>query len=130
MQAVQAQSMEPIKYIGHRDEYTEGAYGSRILFKNGETKLVDANLAKQLLKHPDVYEAGDIINASSIEAAAPPKPKIEDTQDIRDEISNMNNSDALISWVYEKFQQKLDKRQGLPKLKNKAIQLIDLYGID
>ena len=118
----------PIQYIGKRQTYQDGAYGSRINFVRGETMLVPDDIALKMLKHPDVYERGDFLKAE-----VPPVVQLsklsetEDTLDLRDEIMRMD-SETIITKVMNEYQVKLDKRQGAPKLRERYVALIDQYG--
>jgi hypothetical protein len=60
----QVNGMLPIKYIGFREHYTDGTYGTGIQFTKGEVQWVPEDKAKLMLKHPDVYVLGDESNAS------------------------------------------------------------------
>jgi hypothetical protein len=51
--------MLPVKYVGKRDEYVDGTYGTGIKFKKGETQYVPEAKANLMFKHPDVYVPGD-----------------------------------------------------------------------
>ena len=125
--------MTPIRYIGARPNYTEGTYGSKIEFTQGETVLVPDDLALKLLKHPDVYELGDITadaQPAIIPAPNPNQEPEEDVQAARDLVANMDTIDALVDYAAINFAgRKLDKRQSIPKLRREVTRLIDLYGV-
>jgi len=121
----------PILYCGKRPVYTEGAYGSHIVFNKGETVLVDSELAEKLLKHPDTYVRGEEVDAPS---AIIPKPnthtQLEDTeaaQEARDLIANMDRP-ALIEYAKVNYRMELDGRKSVASLRNEVIQLVDLSG--
>lgn len=118
--------MIPIKYIGKRERYTEGCYGSKIEFVQGETVSVPDDLAVKLLRHPDQYERGE---EAEKEAIIQPKEDEEDTQDDRDAVANMDR-DALIEFASTRFNgYKLDKRRSDETLRDEVIRLIDQYGL-
>jgi hypothetical protein len=124
--------MTPIRYIGARPRYTEGTYGSRIEFVQGETVLVPDDLAEKLIKHADVYELGDDPDAAA--AFIPePNPNTEPDEAIqaaRDLVANMDTIEALVDYAATNFAgRKLDKRQSIPKLRREVTRLIDLYGV-
>jgi hypothetical protein len=124
--------MIPVKYIGHRPQYIEGKYGSKILFHQGETVLVPDNLAKKLLAHKDVYERGD--DHDAVAAIIPePNPNTEPDENVqaaRDLIANMDTIEALAEYAATNFAgRKLDKRLTIPKMRTEVTRLIDLYGI-
>ena len=47
-----------VKYIGKRSSYVDGAFGTRVTFKQGESKMIPADKALLMLRHPDVYVPG------------------------------------------------------------------------
>ena len=51
-------SLIPIKYIGKRAEYRDGAFGTMTKWKQGETIAIPNAIAMKMLKHDDVYVAG------------------------------------------------------------------------
>lgn len=115
-----------VKYIGHRETYTDGAYGSRIVFTKGQSVLVPADLAAKLLRHPDVYTQGENKKAVVVEVQEQ-KTENEDSQAIRDRIAVMDKT-ALESFVKTTFRIDIDKRKGVEALRQQAIGLIDQYG--
>lgn len=118
----------PIRYIGKRDVYIDGCYGTRIVFKAGESVLVPDDVAAKMLKHPDQYEKGDLLEASS--PALPTKPKINELeveQDRRDLIATME-SDALIAMAKNDYGIKLDKRMSLENKRAEVARLVDRFG--
>ncbi len=131
--------MTPIKYIGHRETYREGCYGSGLVFAKGQTLNVDDDtLAKKLLKHKDVYtlgeaaEPGVIVDAAKDpdKSKAPDKDKDEDpAQDMRDSIMTMNK-EALETFAKTHFSVDIDKRQNLSDLRTKVVGLFDQFGVE
>lgn len=124
--------MTPIKYIGHRPFYREGAYGSGLAFTKGETLNVeDDALAAKLLKHKDVYVRGDAEDASA--TVAPVKQAKQDdeeeqSQDARDAIAAMNKS-ALETYAKTNFSVDLDKRKSVESLRQEVIRMFDQFGV-
>ncbi len=122
--------MTPIRYIGHRPEYIEGTYGSRLVFVKNEIKEVPDDLAVKLLKHPDVYElAGDAVPD---EVTVAQKPDVDDTEDLlqsaRDAVANMNKA-TLEEFAQTNFRIELNKQSKLADLRLEVIGLIDQYGL-
>lgn len=119
----------PIRYIGKRDSYTDGAYQSRITWARGESKPVPKDIAAKLLQHPDQYELG-----APITEELPPLPvnKAEDTeerlQEVRYSIQAMTKA-GLISFVQTTFNVKMDKNQSVTALRAQATQLVDQFGV-
>lgn len=123
--------MIAIKYIGKRAMHRDGAYGTGIEWVREQTQWVPADKARLMLRHQDVYVAGDMVTPPE-PVAEPAKPSTEDSeetlQDARDAIAAMNK-DALEMYAKTHFQQDLDKRQSVEKLRARVVGLIDQYGI-
>jgi hypothetical protein len=122
----------PITYIGKRDEYTDGAFGTHIHFRRGETKLVPEKVAMLMLRHPDVYVLGEAEGAVSAEVGDA-NPKTGDTetelQDTRDSINAMADVDAVKAYVEQHYGTKMHHNIGLEKAKAHAIGLVDQFGL-
>lgn len=118
-----------VKYVGRRETYIERAYGSGIVFVQGETKPVPVDLAAKLLRHADVYvpgEPGPFTEAVEV-AQAPKQTQDESTQDLRDTIAFMDK-DALETFAKTNFKIDLDKRKSVNTLRQHVTQLVDQYG--
>jgi hypothetical protein len=122
-------SYTPIRYIGKRDTYTDGAYQSHITWTRGETKPVPNAIAAKLLQHPDQYELGDPITE---ELPLLPVKKPEDTeerlQEVRYSIQAMTKA-GLMSFVQTTFNVKMDKNQSVTAMRAQATQLVDQFGV-
>lgn len=132
---VSAAGFTPIKYIGRRESYRDGTYGTGIVWVRGETKSVPAAKAAQMLRHPDVWVLGEEVTqappAEAIEAAAAQQEADkteEELQDHRDRIATMDK-DALVAYAEQNFRQKLDKRRSEDALRSQVVQMIDQYGV-
>lgn len=121
-----------IKYVGRRPEHVDAAYGTRISWKQGETKLVPVAAASKMLSHADVYQLG------TMEDGAAPVDLIKKTgdtteedraQDVRQSISIMDKT-ALASFVKTNFRIDMDKRQAVAAMRAQATQLVDQFGIE
>ena len=115
-----------IKYIGARPEYTDGTYGTRITWARGESKMVPADKAKSMLKHPDVYVIGDD-DAPTPKLPAPKDPE-DNVQDMRDSIAAMSK-EAVLTYAQTHFNMKLDRKQSVSALRTAATMLVDQYGV-
>ena len=120
------QSMVSIKYVGKRDSYIDGAFGTRIHFDRGDSRMVPADIAKLMLKHPDVYVPGEP-DALTVAIHAP-KTQDDDTQDMRDAIVNMDHN-ALATYAKTHFSVKLDKRKDVGALRSQVTGLFDQFGL-
>ena len=115
-----------VKYIGKRPSYLDGTFGTRILFQYGESRNVPKDKALLMLKHPDVYVSG--VADAPIAAVPAIQSEADNTQDLRDSISAMNDKSALSDFTQIKYGIKLDKRKPIEDLRIQAMGLIDQYG--
>jgi len=116
----------PVKYIGNRAEYTDGTYGTRIHFVQGESRMVPVDKARLMLKHADVYAPG-VADAPRVELVPVPKDETDDVQDVRDSIAIMDK-DALSVYAKTHFQVNIDKRKGVEALRTEVTQYVDRFG--
>ena len=125
--------MTPIKYIGKRPTYRDGAYGSGLVFTQGETVNVeDDDLARKLLRHKDVYVAGDADQASATVAAGSAKKDDgaeDDAQDTRDAIANMTKA-ALKDYAKTHFSVDLDPHKSVAEQRMQVVGLFDQFGVE
>ena len=120
----------PIRYIGKRDRYTDGAYGTKITWDRGQTQPVPVAIAGKLLNHPDQYELGD-----PIIGAVPALPDVkteqtdeEKTQETRDAIQSWTKA-ALTDYAQTHFRVKLDPKQSIANLRTAVTQMVDQFGV-
>jgi hypothetical protein len=119
----------PIRYIGHRPTYKEGAYGTGIIFTKGKSEFVPADKAAQLLAHKDVYEPGDASECGAVQAVPVKKDESDDpTQMARDAIA-ISGKEALEAYARVNFNVDLDKRQPVEALRSQVTGLIDQFGV-
>ena len=118
-----------VKYIGKRETYVEGAYNSGLEFVKGVSRPVPAALAAKLLRHPDVYVAGDVIPLPAV-APEPSKPQDsdDDNQDMRDSIAIMDEA-ALIAYAKTHYNVTLNKNMRVENMRAKVTGLFDQYGV-
>lgn len=116
-----------VKYIGKRERYTEGAYGSKIEFTQGQTQWVPDELAAKLLKHPDQYVKGDQEGAT-VAVVAPQRSDEDSSQDVRDSLVTMDVG-ALADFAMTHYQVKLDKRKSADSLREEVTRMIDQFGV-
>lgn len=130
--------MIPIKYIGHRPVYRDGACGSELTFEQGQTLPVPDECALKMLRHPSVYERGDVAAAGDVVVTKEPEDSgkkdeqskgEEDAQAARDTIATMTK-DALVQYAKVHFSADLDKRRSVADLRTQVTGLYDQFGID
>ena len=128
----------PVKYIGKRDRYVDGIYGTMITWTKGETILVPAEHAVKMLRHPDVWVKGEKKDANAGPDPLAMKAKAKDEgdeeeklQEARDAIAQMDDVEKVKRFVHDNFTgHKLHPKIGLEKAKAQATQLVDQFGID
>jgi hypothetical protein len=132
----------PVKYVGRRETYREGAYGSKLLFTLNETKMVPLELAKKLLAHPDVYVLGDMQAgegvAKQVAEAVDNQQKLEkekadteqdDLEQARQSISTMNRA-AMANYAKVNFNVELDpKKLDVAAMRSEVTTLLDRFGL-
>lgn len=126
--------MIAIKYIGHRQTYTDGACGSGLTFERGQTLPVDDEFARRMLKHPSVYELGVLSEGEKVSKQAAKQDKKDDgaedaDQIARDAIANMSKA-ALVDYAKVHFQADLDKRMSVADMRTKVTGLYDQFGTE
>lgn len=128
-------AMVPVKYIGHREVYVEGAYGTRLTFHKGETIMVPAGKASLLLKHPDVYVLGEGTGAAGFAAvpeASPAKKdnEAEQLEATRDAITHQFNKAQLAAFAKTNFRLDLDPvKMTKEAMRERVLQLVDQFGV-
>lgn len=128
----------PVKYVGKRPTYKEGMYGSGLVFEQGQTKLLPADLARKLLGHPDVYAMGTIENAQSgvIDDQDGAKRKAAETEEDEHQrfmtvqaLKTMNRA-HMAKYAKQNFNMQLDPEAMQPdEMRAKIIQLLDQFGL-
>ena len=122
-------NLTPIKYVGKRPTYIDGMYGTHTAFVQGETVMVDSDIAAKMMRHPDQYELGKAKGAAPAVEPTAEKPVKEDeaTQDLRDQI-NIMDKDSLETFAKNHFRIDLDKRKSVANLREAVTQLVDRFG--
>lgn len=116
-----------VKYIGHRPEYVDGAYGTRIHFVQGESQLVPAVVARKMLKHADVYVSGEPEAPKAVVTVEKVDKDEEDNQDVRDSFARMDKN-ALISHAKVHYNVTLGKNMDVQVMRSRLTGLFDQYG--
>lgn len=125
----------PIKYIGHRPTYTEGAYGSGLVFTQGQTlNIEDDVLARKLLRHADVYVRGDAESAEKTIAEADTNKKQgdkdEDQMQVAKDALVTMTKDSLKTYAKTHFNVDLDSRKSVGDLRTQVSMLLDQFGLE
>ena len=120
----------PIKYIGTRQTYKDGACGSGIVFTQGQTQQVSAKYAVLMLKHPSVYVRGDDDAPMALvadELSDDEKAK-HDMHDTRDLIQRMDK-DALKMFAKTNWGIDLDGRKSQDNLRAEVLTTFERLGV-
>ena len=131
-EAPQAATMVPVRYIGGREEYSDGLFNTGI-WRRGDHKLVPYNVADRMFEHPSVYAPGTVSEAN--EAIDEPEDKPTDDEneslaDARSSVMNMDTKQEVADFVKTNFggiELDVPKRERLDVHKQAAIVLIDQY---
>lgn len=124
------QKFLPVKYIGKREVYRDGTYGSGVEFVRGTTRMIAADIAALMLRHPDVYEPGEAGDTVP-QAAAASKPPVDDEESVQqqhDAIAHMTK-DALATYAKTHFRVDLDQKKRVGDLREEVARMIDQFGV-
>ena len=120
----------PIEYIGPRDQYTDGLYGTRIYWsERGEVQLVPEAIAtKMAANNKDVWRLGEYSGESAPAVQAKPDTTEADNRQELDTVIQTMDKVALEGYARVNFGQELDRRQSVETLRQKVKMLVDQYG--
>lgn len=123
-------NFQPVKYIGKRETYRDGTYGTGLEFVRGGTRLVPAEIAQLMFRHPDVYVPGDPQTVFAAPSAPTKKTDESDdpTQQARDSVAHMTK-DALAVYAKTHFRVDLDQKKRVGDLREEVVRMIDQYGL-
>jgi hypothetical protein len=125
---------EPVKYIGHRDSYRDGVYGTNITWQKGETILVQGSKAHLMFRHKDVWVMGDKSDAKLPEVdplAADKEQRAEEDkiQDARDKLARLDKKSMAKFAIHNFPGQKFPKNIGVEKMREQLDKMIDQFGL-
>jgi hypothetical protein len=149
--AAAAEGQLPVKYVGKRQHYRDGMYGSGLTFTRDQVRLVPVNLAKKLLQHADVYVLGNWPAATSTgfspsakladaqkpvvdEAEAEAKKKAQQAEEDRIEdthraLSTMNRK-QLANFARVNFNQEIDPdAEDVGAMRDRVKRLVNQLGL-
>jgi len=136
-----------VTYMGRRDTFLDRLYGSKLEFRQGQTRALPPELARRLLNHADQFERAVI----KFERAADPLPEAEpednttsmlakaqlakdeaaakqlDLQGLYDQVATMNKA-ALAHFAKVNYRQEIKPADTLTSLRQQVIGFIDQYG--
>lgn len=120
----------PIKYIGHRPVYKDGCYGTKAEFAQGETLLIADDVARKMLRHPDVYVLGEKAAAAGAEVPDPGDRTGQEQVDLQESIDSLRtmNRVSLKQFAQTHFRVELPESQ-VGEMRDKVRNLIEQYGL-
>lgn len=121
----------PIKYIGHRPVYKDGCYGTKAEFAQGQTLMVADDVARKMLRHPDVYVLGETPGDDKVDVPEPPDrtgQKDIDHQEALDSLRTMNKV-SLKQYAQTHFRVEL-KDDAVGKMRDQVRGMVEQYGLD
>ncbi len=120
----------PIKYVGRRLTYRDGTYGTGTEWEQGQTRPVETSKALMMLKHPDVYELGEVE-----ESQGEAMPEIEVKKDDEDQrqhavdvINAMPRKTQVSEYAKKNFNMEIPDGK-LYEMKANVVSLIDKFGL-
>lgn len=136
----------PVKYIGPRAEWYDRLYGTGLMFSSGQTRNLPTDIARQLLRHGDLFEKADqppfetadgeavTVDDDTARLLEQGKQEQQDQhavqtqlQDLYDQVEQMGK-DSLIEFAATKYRQNLNKRDSVATLRGQVRQFIDQFG--
>ncbi|WP_336938036.1 RyR domain-containing protein [Acinetobacter modestus] len=137
----------PIQYIGNKSLYKDHLYGSALTFEQGQVRTIPSDLATMFLKHPEfklyIGDESPILPVSEdqlqtddtslilAKSNAAKKEESELEQRVFDEIETVGKMTkaGVIEYVQTKYSQKLNAQLNLTQLREKAVELINQFGL-
>lgn len=123
----------PVRYIGKRPQYTDGAYQTGITWLKGETKMVPEKEAYLLLMHRDQYEMGELEEADTpvVKGKDPEDDKEEEEDTTRDLITQMDKKKDLLEFAKVNFGVDLDvdSKTKVAEYQAQCVRLLDQFGM-
>lgn len=135
----------PVKYIGHRPEWTDLNYDTGLYFTEGQTRSVPKAVSELLLKHRDLFELGVVEEAVPVPASADDtaallakatkdskatKDKEEEDLafDVIDQVNTMDK-EAVTAFAMNKFGMKIAPNAKVETARAKVVEHIKQFGV-
>ncbi|MFV5507258.1 RyR domain-containing protein [Acinetobacter sp. 197] len=131
-----------IVYQGPKEQFQDNLYGTKLVFKRGESRTVPSNYAKQFLSHPEFkeVEAGDAPAAEGTDDTAAilaqQEAQQKQEQERQDRIFNevesikqFGTKKAVTDYIEANYGEKVNPNSfKLDELKDKAIEKVRQFG--
>lgn len=133
-----------VQYIGMKAMFVDRLYGTGLTFTPTQRRVVPVSVAEKLLKHPEFRKVvtnnvglGELqvvdadVKQETQKQQKEQTQKTEEENKIFDEIETINrmNTKAVLKYVRENYDQKLDESLGLKGIREEAINLIHRFGL-
>ena len=132
-----------VQYVGHKIDYTDRLYGSGLLFQKGEVKVLPGELARQLLRHGDLFVRATEEQAAQVDPAETAKvvealgqkasesTEIEQRErtvaDLQQQIGLMDL--AALNEIGSRYGLSFSKSKGLARARAELSNKVDQLGI-
>lgn len=132
----------PIMYIGVRERYTDGLFGTGA-WERDQIKLVPKDVATKMQTHAAVYvetkvakkevAAGESVKTSDevevveINHPTEEKKQLDQVEELETQVNGMNKA-ALLDFAQSRFGKKLDGRTSAADARTEVIRLIHQFG--
>ncbi len=132
-----------VKYIGRREHWTDTLYRTGLAFASGQTRQLPGDVARKLLRHADLFEQVDLVEADAPDAPLDntaellkvgEKLKAEKDESsvefaVIDQVNRMEDKDALVEFAMNKFQLRLAKTKKPETMRAEIIAHINRFGV-
>lgn len=134
---VKINGLMPIKYVGKRETYKDGLYGTGYVFTKDQTRMVPVDKGTLMLKHPDIYALGKTTDAIAQQPAeadkrtgnTPEQDEEDHLEDARRSIATMNRR-ALANFAKVNFNRDMDPdKQDAPAMRQQILVWLDQFGL-
>jgi hypothetical protein len=120
----------PIKYIGHRPVYKDGCYGTKAEFEKGQTRMVADEVARKMLRHPDVYVLGEAPATKESEVPEPGDRSGTEQVDLQEAIDSLRtmNRVSLKQFAQTHFRVELPD-VAVGEMRDRVRTMVEQYGL-
>ena len=120
----------PIKYVGHRPVYRDGAYGTKAEFVQGQTLMVADEVARKMLRHPDVYVLGEAPADDRTDVAEPPDRTGQQDVDLQEALDSLRTMNKVSLKQYAQTHFRVDlKDDAVGKMRDQVRTMVEQYGL-
>lgn len=133
-----------VTYIGRKERFLDHLYGSNLEFVTSQTRALPSQLASQFLRHADMFARAETAPESEVaiqadddtiavlakakEQKAEDDGKLDNLQHLRDQVQSMDK-DSLASFAKVNYRQDVNRKLGVPKMREQVIAMIDQFGV-